>query len=57
MNKKTFLESVCPFKFLDEKVTWGEYIKLQFKALVGVLCFFAYYILACSLADIVEVLN
>ncbi len=55
--KKTFLKSVCPFEFLDKKVTWGAYIKLQFKALVGVLGFFAYYILACSLADIIEVLN
>lgn len=54
-NKKNFLKSVCPFEVLEEKVTWGEFIVMQFKALVGVALFFVYYIGFFALADIVGV--
>lgn len=50
-----FLKSACPFEYLEEKVTWGEFIVFQFKATIGVLCFFAYYIFAVAIADILGV--
>lgn len=55
MKKKTFLKTVCPFRVLEEKVTWGEFIVLQIKGILGVTVFFAYYIFSMILADIVGV--
>lgn len=55
MKKKTFLKTVCPFRALEEKVTWGEFIVLQIKGILGVTVFFAYYIFSMILADIVRV--
>lgn len=55
MKKKTFLKTVCPFRILEEKVTWGEFIALYIKGALGMILFFAYYIGFIALADIVGV--
>ena len=55
MRKRNFLNTVCPFSVLEKRVTWGEFIKLQIQAIIGVILFFAYYFMAIVLADIIEV--
>lgn len=55
MRKRNFLNTVCPFSVLEKRVTWGEFIKLQIQAIIGVIFFFAYYFMAIILADIIEV--
>ncbi len=55
MRKRNFLNTVCPFSVLEKRVTWGEFIKLQIQAIIGVIFFFAYYFVAVILADIIEV--
>lgn len=55
MKKKTFLKTVCPFRILEEKVTWGEFIALYIKGALGTILFFAYYIGFIALADIMGV--
>ena len=55
MRKRNFLNTICPFSVLEKRVTWGEYIKLQIQAIIGVIFFFAYYFMAIILADIIEV--
>jgi hypothetical protein len=55
MRKRNFLNTVCPFSVLEKRVTWGEFIKLQIQAIIGVVFFFAYYFMAIILADIIEV--
>lgn len=55
MRKRNFLNTVCPFSVLEKRVTWGEYIKLQIQAILGLICFFAYYFIAVVVADIVKV--
>ncbi len=55
MKKKTFLKSVCPFRVLENRVTWGEFIALNIKGLFGAILLFVYYIGFIALADIVGV--
>lgn len=55
MRKRNFLNTICLFSVLEKRVTWGEYIKLQIQAIIGVIFFFAYYFMAIILADIIEV--
>ncbi len=55
MRKRNFLNTVCPFSVLEKRVTWGEFIKLQIQAVIGVIFFFAYYFMAVVVADIVKV--
>lgn len=55
MRKRNFLNTICPFSVLEKRVTWGEYIKLQIQAILGLICFFAYYFIAVVVADIVKV--
>lgn len=55
MRKRNFLNTICPFSVLEKRVTWGEFIKLQIQAIIGVIFFFAYYFMAIILADIIEV--
>ena len=55
MRKRNFLNTVCPFSVLEKRVTWGEFIKLQIQAIIGVIFFFVYYFVAVILADIIEV--
>ena len=55
MRKRNFLNTVCPFSVLEKRVTWGEFIKLQIQAVIGVIFFFAYYFMTVILADIIEV--
>lgn len=53
--KKNFLKSVCPFEVLEKRVTWGEFIVLNIKGMLGAVLFFAYYLGVVALADIVGV--
>lgn len=55
MRKRNFLNTICSFSVLEKRVTWGEFIKLQIQAIIGVIFFFAYYFMAIILADIIEV--
>lgn len=55
MRKRNFLNTICPFSVLEKRITWGEFIKLQIQAIIGVIFFFAYYFMAIILADIIEV--
>lgn len=57
MRKRNFLNTVCPFSVLEKRVTWGEFIKLQIQAIIGVIFFFTYYFMAIILADIIEVVG
>ena len=54
-KKKNFLKTLCPFRVLEERVTWGEFIFTYIKAFFGVAVFFIYYIATIAFADIVGV--
>lgn len=57
MKKKNFLKTICPFRVLEEKVTWGQFIVLYAKGLLGAVFFFGYYMLFIVAADLVEVIK
>lgn len=57
MKKKNFLKTVCPFRVLEEKVTWGQFIALYAKGLLGAVFFLGYYMLFIVAADLVEVIK
>lgn len=57
MKKKHFLKTICPFRVLEERVTWGQFIALHIKGLFGAVLCFGYYMLFIIAADLVEVIK
>jgi hypothetical protein len=57
MKKKHFLKTICPFRVLEERVTWGQFIVLHIKGLLGAALCFGYYMLFIIAADLVEVIK
>lgn len=56
-RSKNFLDSVCPFTVLEDRVTWGEFIATYIKATFGVAMFYCLYIFAVASAEIVGVIE
>ena len=57
MKKKHFLKTICPFRVLEERVKWGQFIVLHIKGLFGAALCFGYYLLFIIAADLVEVIK
>ena len=51
MKIKTFLKSQCPFRIIDERVTWGEYLKTILQGIFGMICFYAFYLEMIIIAE------
>lgn len=56
-DRKHFLKTVCPFRVLEQRVTWGEFIALYVKGLFGAILIYVYYIGFIALADIAGVVG
>lgn len=56
-TSKNFLNSVCPFMILEDRVTWGEFIATYIKGMFGVVAFYAFYIFMVATAECVGVID
>lgn len=56
-RKQNFLDSVCPFTVLEDRVTWGEWIALNIKGFFGAVVFYVFYILMVASAECIGVID
>ena len=54
-KKKNFLQTICPFRVLEDQVTWGEFIAINLKGLFGAILMFAFYLEIIVVADLMGV--
>lgn len=57
MRKKSFLKTICPFRVLEERVTWGQFIALYIQGIMGAVGMFAFYLMFITVAEILEVVR
>ena len=56
-RSKNFLDSVCPFTILEDRVTWGKFIATYIKGMFGAVAFYAFYIFMVATAECVGVID
>ena len=56
-RSKNFLDSVCPFTILEDRVTWGEFIATYLKGMFGAVAFYVFYIFMVASAECVGVID
>lgn len=56
-SKKSFLNSVCPFMILEDRVTWGEFIATYLKGMFGAVAFYVFYIFMVASAECIGVID
>jgi len=56
-SSKKFLDSVCPFTILEDRVTWGEFIATYLKGMFGTVAFYVFYIFMVASAECVGVID
>jgi len=56
-RSKNFLDSVCPFTILEDRVTWGELIALNIKGFFGAVAFYVFYIFMVASAECIGVID
>ena len=56
-RSKKFLDSVCPFTILEDRVTWGELIATYLKGMFGAVAFYVFYIFMVASAECVGVID
>lgn len=54
-KKKNFLKTICPFRVLEDQVTWGEFIAINLKGLFGAALMFAFCLEIIIVADLMGV--
>lgn len=56
-HTSSFLDSVCPFTILEDRVTWGEFIATYLKGMFGAVAFYVFYIFMVASAECVGVID